>query len=124
MRKPKFTGQTGQRTNTLTYSNIFGANNLKVLIGTEALQDYQDGFTATRGNYYITDPNNLTVDPSLWTLGFGNPGTQTNNSLVDGTSYPITSSIYSLFARLDYSFKDKYLLSATIRRDQSSIFCF
>ncbi len=109
-------------TNTLTYSNIFGENNLKVLIGTEALQDYQDGFTATRGNYYITDPNNLTVDPSLWTLGFGNPGTQTNNSLVNGTSYPITSSIYSLFARLDYSFKDKYLLSATIRRDQSSIF--
>jgi TonB-linked SusC/RagA family outer membrane protein len=109
-------------TNTLTYSNIFGEHNVKLLIGTEALQDYQNGFTATRGNYYITDPNNLTVDPSLWTLGFGNPGTQTNNSLVNGTSYPIASSIYSLFARVDYSFRDRYLLSATIRRDESSIF--
>jgi TonB-linked SusC/RagA family outer membrane protein len=109
-------------TNTLTYSNVFGEHNIKLLIGTEALQDYQNGFTATRGNYYITDPNNLTVNPSLWTLGFGNPGTQTNNSLVNGTSYPIASSIYSLFARVDYSFRDRYLLSATIRRDESSIF--
>ena len=109
-------------TNTLTYTNTFGDHNLKVLIGTEALQDNQNGFTATRGNYYITDPNNLTVDPSLWTLGFGNPGTQTNNSQVNGMNYPIASSIYSLFARADYAYKDRYLLSATIRRDQSSIF--
>ena len=109
-------------TNTLTYNNKFGESNLKLLIGTEALQDHQNGFTATRGNYYITNPNNLTVDPSLWTLGFGSPGTQTNNSLVNGVTYPLNSSIYSLFARADYSYKDRYLLSATIRRDQSSIF--
>jgi TonB-linked SusC/RagA family outer membrane protein len=40
---------------------------------------------------------------------------------VNGISYPIASSIYSLFARVDYSFRDRYLLSATIRRDESSI---
>jgi TonB-dependent starch-binding outer membrane protein SusC len=109
-------------TNTLTYSNTWGNSNLKALIGTEAVSDYQRGFGATRGNYYITDPNNLTVDPNLWTLNFGNPGTQTNTSSVYNTAYPIQSTIYSLFARADYAYKDRYLLSATIRRDESSIF--
>jgi TonB-linked SusC/RagA family outer membrane protein len=109
-------------TNTIKYNNTFGDHSLNVLIGSEAVENYQRAFGATRGNYYITGPSNLTVDPSLWTLGFGNPGTQTNFSTVNSIIYPIQSSLFSLFGRVDYSYKDRYLLSGTLRRDGSSYF--
>ena len=59
------------------------------------------------------------MDPNLFTLNAGNAGTQTNSTLNSG---PYQNSLYSLFGRVDYAFKDKYLLSGTLRRDGSSIF--
>jgi TonB-linked SusC/RagA family outer membrane protein len=114
-------------TNTLKYANTWGDHNLTVLGGVEAISNYQRAMQATRSGYYVTNPAQLTVDPSLWVLNFGPPAGQTNTSLVNnadgiGVAYPIQSSIYSLFGRVDYSYKDKYLLSGTLRRDGSSIF--
>ena len=40
----------------------------------------------------------------------------------DIRSSQTTGTILSLFAKLDYEFNDKYLVSATIRRDGSSSF--
>jgi TonB-dependent starch-binding outer membrane protein SusC len=99
-------------TNTLTYSNAFGDHNLKVLAGSEYVSQYGRGQASTRGRYFSTDPN-------FWTLNSGDPTTQANSN-VPGTPYK--STIYSLFSRLDYSFSDKYLLSATVRRDGASVF--
>ncbi len=105
-------------TNTLTYSQIFGDHNLKVLVGSEAIKNSGKGINGRRNNYYITNPNNLTVDPSLWTLNFGPPSGQTT-----GNGFgPYENSLYSIFGRADYNYKDKYLLSGTIRRDGSSVF--
>ena len=118
-------------TNTLTYNNIIGNHTIKVLIGTEAIRNYQKGIYATRTNYPITNANNLTVDPALWTLLFGSPGGQTNGNLsvnngvtIDNLNpaTPVESSLYSQFGRIDYNFSDKYLLSGTLRRDGSSVF--
>jgi TonB-dependent starch-binding outer membrane protein SusC len=103
-------------TNTLTYGNVWGKSNLKVLIGTAAQDIYSRGLYGSRSSYFSTDPN-------YWTLNSGSPAPQSNNNGAYGSAYnPTQSSIYSLFARLDYIFDEKFLLSGTIRRDQASVF--
>ena len=111
-------------TNTLRYSKVIGNHNFNVLIGTEAIDNAGKSVGASRGSYFITNLSNLTVDPNLWTLNFGTPGSQTNANIagLNGIQTPYASSIYSQFGRLDYGFNDKYLLSATVRRDGSSVF--
>lgn len=112
-------------TNTLKYSNEWGNNNLTVLGGEEYIYENGRATQSTRGDYYVTDSSNLTVSPNLWTLNFGAPSTQTNNSDVvqpNGYQTPYQLAIYSFFGRLDYNWNSKYLLSATIRRDGSSVF--
>ena len=112
-------------TNTLKYNNTFGKNNFSILGGTEYIYNTGRGSNATRGNYYITDSSNLTVSPNLWTLNFGQASTQTNNSSITGDNGIVTPyqlAIFSLFARVDYDYDGKYLLSATFRRDGSSVF--
>lgn len=111
-------------TNTLKYANVFGKHNLTVLLGQEAIRNGGKAVGASRGSYFITNLSNLTVDPNLWTLNFGTPGSQTNSNIVglNGIQTPYQSSIYSLFGRVDYNFDDKYLISGTVRRDGSSVF--
>ncbi len=105
-------------TNTLTYDNHFGDHGLKVLIGSEANHYYGRGIWGRRGGYFITDPSNLGVDPNLWTLDFGPPSGQTT-----GNDFgPDQSSLFSLFGRLDYNYREKYLITATLRRDGASVF--
>lgn len=104
---------------TANYVNTFGNHSVKVLVGTEAISNYGRAIQGVRSGYYITNPSNLTVDPNLWTLNFGPPAGQTTSN-INGTPY--RSTIYSLFGKLDYAFLDKYLVSATIRRDGSSSF--
>jgi TonB-dependent starch-binding outer membrane protein SusC len=112
-------------TNTLNYSNKIDKHSFSILGGTEYLYNTGQGVNATRGNYYITDSSNLTVSPNLWTLNFGQASTQTNNSSIvgdNGIRTPYQLAIFSLFARLDYNFDQKYYISATFRRDGSSVF--
>ena len=99
-----------QWTNTLTYSNTFGKHNVKLLAATEAKNSYYRGFSGNRGNYFSTSPD-------FWILNNGAPSTQTNNG-----SSPGQLSLFSQFGRLDYSYNDKYLLTAVVRRDGASVF--
>ena len=96
-------------TNTLTYKRTFNdVHTLSVLAGTESIKSQSrtlDGF----GNGYF-----LYGNTDYYTLG-------TASSTSSGSSGGF-SSLYSLFGRVDYSFKDKYLLSGTVRRDGSSNF--
>ncbi|MEP6464665.1 MAG: TonB-dependent receptor [Parafilimonas sp.] len=112
-------------TNTLRFSQLIAdKHNLTVLIGSEYINNDGRAAGATRGSYYITDSSNLTVDPNLWTLNFGSPAGQTNANITsnNGIQTPYEQTLYSLFGRVDYSFNDKYLFSATVRRDGSSVF--
>jgi len=95
-------------TNTLNYRRTFGEHNLSLLAGTEA---YNSRYRNVGGQTY----SYFTFDPNYTNLSTGS-GTITNYS---GQS---TDALSSIFGRLDYSFKDRYLLSATIRRDGSSKF--
>jgi TonB-linked SusC/RagA family outer membrane protein len=95
--------------NTLTYTNTFGKSNLKVFVGTEALDQVGHAVGGTRINYFSDNLN-------LRTLSNGDPKGQTNFS---GAG---SGSLYSLFAQANYAYNDRYLLTATIRRDQASVF--
>lgn len=111
-------------TNTINYKDNFGKHNINVLIGSEAIKNIGNAVGASRGNYYLTNPNNLTVDPNLWTLNFGESSTQTNSNIVNpsGQQTPYQLALYSLFGRFDYNYNDRYLLSGTLRRDGASVF--
>ena len=104
-------------TNTLNYHQTFGDHDIKVLIGTEAKQFFGRGLLGQRGSYFSTDLNYLNLSTGL-------PSTQSNGSLeyayVPGN--PVQSSLWSLISRVDYAYKDKYLITGTLRRDKSSLF--
>jgi len=96
-------------TNTLTYAKQIGQNHhLSAMLGTEAYQSKTESLTGTTQGY-------LSFDPNYTTLSSGS-GVKTNGS---GRTM---ESLSSAFGRIDYSFKDKYLFSGTLRRDGSSKF--
>ncbi|WP_035916914.1 SusC/RagA family TonB-linked outer membrane protein [Flavimarina sp. Hel_I_48] len=96
-------------TNTLQYKNVFAdKHNVTVLVGTEAYQNRGRELGGTTQSYFSFDPNYVNLDTGA--------GTQTN------TSFQYADALSSVFGRLDYNFNDRYLLSATIRRDGSSRF--
>ncbi|MGB5821114.1 MAG: TonB-dependent receptor [Saonia sp.] len=95
--------------NYLTYSNEFGDNH---------------EFSATLGAEYSEFNNygtSLSVnDFDIQLLGFDNFGVATGIPIVG--SNRSQSILQSGFARFNYSFKNKYLLTATVRADGSSRF--
>lgn len=94
--------------NTATYQQRFDKHDLTVLAGYTA-QKYQ-------GDYLQGVRRNVPNSPDLWYLIAGDPNTATNTS--DGDKYARTS----ILARVNYSYDDKYLLSASFRNDASSRF--
>lgn len=97
-------------TNTLGYNKKIQLHDFKVLAGIEAIDYRREQLAGSRVGYYPF------TDESFWVLDRGDPIGQSNTSSV------AVESLYSSFARLDYSFNDKYLLNATVRRDGSSKF--
>ncbi len=104
-----YAGYNWTWTNTVNYHTTFGENHtLSVLAGVESYDEESENLNGTVLDYFSFDPN-------FTTLSSGS-GTQITTSGRDGYG------LWSQFARFDYSFKDKYLLSGTIRRDASSRF--
>ncbi|HVN57762.1 MAG TPA: TonB-dependent receptor [Bacteroidales bacterium] len=95
--------------NTLTYDNKFGSHGIKVLLGQSAQSYKYYGFTATAQNV----PNGSTGDHYLI---LGDPSTR---FITDGGSL---NTVASYFGRINYSFRDRYMLSASLRADGSSKF--
>lgn len=96
-------------TNTLTFEKNFNdLHNLKVLVGTEAFSSRYSEVGGSTQSYFSFDPNYTNLSTGS--------GTPTNYS------YRSEESLFSYIGRVDYSFKDRYLLSGTIRRDGSSKF--
>ncbi len=93
-------------TNTLQYQNSFGLNNLNVLVGQEAITHQDQGFSATRRNFLYEDPN-------FWYLNFGSSD-QLNSG--DASEWKLAS----YFGKVNYNFDERYLLTATVRRDGTS----
>ena len=92
---------------TLTYEKIFGKHSLKVMAGTEA--ERNDGY-----NIHVNATDfPIPVAQSL------NISSNSNKTADD--SWPIARSL-SFFGRINYTFMDRYMLTANIRRDGSDKF--
>jgi TonB-dependent starch-binding outer membrane protein SusC len=96
-------------TNTLVYKNTWGKHNLQLLGGYELKGFSGRYFSASGQNYFSTDPNFVQ-------LQYGTPVPVPTSYIQQPTGTE------SYFGRLDYTYNDRYLLGATIRRDGFSIF--
>lgn len=93
--------------NVLNYARTFDKHSVNAMLGQEMQESYWENLYGYISGYLT----NTSTD-----LSMGDPTTArtTNNSS--------NSSLSSYFGRLFYSYDDKYLLTATIRRDGSSKF--
>jgi len=96
-------------TNTLNYSKVFDKHRINLLAGTEAISSRTRQLDAGRNDFFILG------DPDYYYLGVG-------ASNISNNSTGNIGSLFSLFAKADYSYNDRYLASLTIRRDGSSNF--
>ena len=100
------TGDTWTWTNTANYNLDIDRHHLNVLAGVEAIKYTFQDISASRTDYAFEDD-------SFMQIGAGT-GDQTNGGGKNQWA------LFSLFAQADYYFADRYLFSATIRRDQTS----
>jgi TonB-linked SusC/RagA family outer membrane protein len=97
--------------NQLTYKNTFAdIHDVNVLLGTESVEGWGRSIQGTRVGYFVESQN-------FWALDAGGAAGQQAN----GSPYTPTA-LNSYFGRVDYSYDDKILASATVRRDGSSRF--
>jgi len=92
---------------TADYNVDIGEGNLKALVGYSQEENSISNFLASRDGH-LTD--------GIQVLDAGQPTNQLNNGSETGFS------VQSLFARVNYNYKGKYLLEANIRQDGSSRF--
>ncbi|MDX5435964.1 MAG: SusC/RagA family TonB-linked outer membrane protein, partial [Pontibacter sp.] len=95
--------------NTVTYNKTFGDHDITALLGTSSQEDKFESLTGSVNDVEFNTKANLYLD------------------LGDPETYSITNSgdrftFLSYFGRVNYSLKDRYLLTATLRYDASSKF--
>ena len=100
-------GDTWTWTNTANYVRTFkDAHHINALLGVEAIKYTYNNIYAERLGYAFETDNFMQID-----AGTGNVVNGGNKS---------QWGLFSLFAKADYNYMDRYLASFTIRRDQSS----
>ncbi|MGN6617549.1 MAG: SusC/RagA family TonB-linked outer membrane protein [Ilyomonas sp.] len=108
------TYKTYQQDHTLTFDkNISGGHHLTVLAGFSTLYHYSEFVNGNRTDTSLNIPNN----PTFWYLNTAqasNPGTFGGGAGEDASM--------SFIGRVNYSFKNRYLLNVTFRRDGTSKF--
>jgi TonB-linked SusC/RagA family outer membrane protein len=97
-------------TGTLNYNRTFGDHTLYSLAGWEMRDQYYEGFYAAGSGLKYGD------DPYYREL----TNVQSGTYLIQSSSS--NSRMVSLFANINYTFRERYILSATVRRDGSSKF--
>lgn len=91
--------------NLITYNGTFSGHTFDVLLGTSWMREYFRDMSIDSGT---TDLGASTITT------FNGEGAIASNEL--------NSALLSFFARVNYDYKDKYLLSLSIRSDKSSKF--
>jgi len=103
-----------QQDQTLTYENTFKTDHkLTALAGLTSLYTASNSLSGNRRDTTLNIPN----DPDFWYLNItniANPGNYNGSGS--------ESAQQSYFGRVNYSFKSKYLVNASIRRDGISKF--
>ena len=95
--------------NTLNYSKVFNENHtVAVLLGTEAKSYEYNRINASIKNFAVEDNDYRFLDA----------GEIEKDASGEENAY----TLFSLFSRINYQYKDKYYIGAVIRRDGSSRF--
>lgn len=92
--------------NTATFTKKVSEHDFTLLTGITAEK--------FKGTYFSANRNDVPADPDLWYIGVGDANSSQNNGGGDAWARN------SYLARLNYSFKEKYLFTATARVDGSS----
>jgi len=96
-------------TNTVAWNKVVANDHhISALAGIESVTNKSRNFGTQKTGFDFEDANYRYLDA----------GVNITNSYGSGSE----SSLFSVFAKADYSFRDKYLLSALVRRDASSRF--
>jgi TonB-linked SusC/RagA family outer membrane protein len=104
-------GQGYTWTNTVRYENEFGKHSIQALAGVEAVKD---GFFRSLSGSGL---NPFSTNFNFTTLTNTDPNGRNLNS--GGNPY---RKLFSQFGQVNYNYNNKYLFSATLRRDGSSVF--
>ncbi len=100
-------GDTYTWTNTANYNvDICKDHHLNALLGTEAIKYTYEGLSAYRENYAFEDKDYMQIDSGSKIANNGGGKSQW--------------ALFSVFGKLDYNYADRYLFSATLRRDATS----
>ncbi|CAM3323110.1 TonB-dependent receptor [Zobellia roscoffensis] len=99
-----------QQENFVNYVNNFGKHSVSAFAGMQILKRSEENFGISNAQFVSEDIQTFNnVDPN----GLGINGDQTFNT---------RSNLFSLFGGFNYDFDNRYLISATLRRDGSSRF--
>ncbi len=93
--------------NILTYANTFGKHNMNIMVGQEMSHNHWETQVGSTTGYLSNSATDISA-----------------GSYADSrsTGYQNNNALFSYFGRAFYSFDDRYLLTATLRRDGSSKF--
>ncbi|MBO7188371.1 MAG: TonB-dependent receptor, partial [Tidjanibacter sp.] len=94
--------------NTATYNFSLGNHNFSLLAGIEAKEYRTEYLTGKRTDFLLQTEE----------FKYLNAGTGSQNNTHGATEY----ATYSQFGKLNYNYADRYLFSASVRRDASSRF--
>lgn len=99
--------------NYLTYSHDWKNHSLTALVGYSYQKFFLQGRSSSINKFPISD-----IEP-IYNPGLGQDLTLANNK---PSGYAVKNELQSYFSRVNYQFKNKYLLTATVRADGSSKF--
>ncbi|WP_230312112.1 SusC/RagA family TonB-linked outer membrane protein [Alistipes senegalensis] len=94
--------------NTINYNRTIGVHTFGILAGMESKEHYEEALWGRKEGFAIED-----IDYRYLDAGEGNATTGNGAS---------TYYMVSYFGKINYSLMDRYLISATLRRDASSRF--
>lgn len=101
---------TWQAENVLSYNQQWDKHSLGLTLGTTSRKENSETLFGSNTGLVVSDPNmaylNLAVDAGT----------------AKATGGASENALFSLFSRINYSYNEKYLLSASLRRDGSSKF--
>ncbi len=105
-----------QQNQLLTYKNKFGSHDLTLMAGFETINREIRGMKGSARGSLSNPFGQIPNDPRFWYL---------NSDYVDTATKTVNTSGYtekqvSYFGRMLYSFANKYMLNASIRRDGSA----
>ncbi len=111
LRERNFQSYNWVWTNTLNYVKTFGKHNVNALVGLEATESAGKSLEVAATGFLFETP-----DFYLLSNASGAP------IVNPGNTFDFENTLSSVFGSANYSYDDRYLFTATVRRDRSSRF--